>query len=71
MSGILVDPHFMAAQATHLHRGVNRLALGLVRMTLEALGCIHVRLEGDRMFRGGYRPNLNDRYQANAENLAR
>ena len=61
---LLVDPHLMATQTAHFHGRVNGFSLGFVRMTLEAFGCIHVRLEGNRMLHGDQRANKSQREQA-------
>jgi hypothetical protein len=49
---VFVDPDLVAGGASHRHRGMNRLALGLVFMAGDAGGSIGLRVKRDRMFRG-------------------
>jgi len=41
-SDIFVDPYLVARQTAHRHRGVNRLPLGFVLVTFQALGGVNV-----------------------------
>lgn len=66
---LFANPHFMTAQTTCLHGRVNSLPFGLVRMALEALGRVHIRFEGNGMFRGDDRTNENCQQQGRAESL--
>jgi len=63
VGGVLVDADLMAAQASRRDSGVDGLALGLVLMAFQALGCVRVLFqrngmdgaEGRREIQGGDR----------------
>ncbi len=46
---VFVDPHLVTAHAAHRDRGVDSFSLGLVFVTLNAFGCVRLRVERDRV----------------------
>ena len=61
---IFIDADLMAAQAARRHRGVDRLALGLVFVAFQALFGGDVLIQRDRMNRGRGAPGEESKGEA-------